>query len=236
VNRSDLAVLCDRMKLRLLTRKYFFGKCLPLYQPLPFASSAPIKRFAGCESRLAEIRKHLKANSINGGVVVDYGCNIGFFSLALCKDGFIAYGVEEDERSGAIGFGASRVLGLKAFCPIQVRVTLETVAMIPDADVTLCLSIWHHWVRAMGFQDATRLLKAIYARTRRVLFFDTGEKELARDYGLPFANEDPRPWLEGYLARELGGTVQHLGYHKAFAPGQTENDEPVVRSLFAVMT
>ena len=235
MRRLTLMNLCDHIRLRLLTRKWVFGKPFVEYQPVPLINSAIAKRTVGCQSRLLMIRECLSAHEITKGIVVDYGCNVAFFSLNLSVEGFFAFGVEENERLLSIGYTVSNLFGARMFCPIQLRVTLETVDLIPDSDVTLCLSIWHHWVRTMGLHDATRLLKTIHAKTRRIMFFDTGEREMPQHYYLPFENKDARSWLQQYLREELGGMVLWLGQHKAFTPGHTEDDKPVMRNLFAVV-
>ncbi len=87
----------------------------------------------------------------------------------------------------------------------------------------------------MGLGDATKLLQAIFAKTHRVLFFDTGELEMPDCYNLPFGQQEPRSYLEKYLAQSLGGRVEWLGQHEAFAPNEYDKGQIVCRHLFAVI-
>lgn len=233
--RAFALKLWDLVRLRLLTTRLFFDKPQVKYQPLPFVGIHTAKRAAGSESRLSAITTFLDRHSIDGGSSVDYGCNVGYFSLSLCHRGFLAYGIEEDDRALATAYTASRLMGSSLFCPIQQRVGLHNIDLMPHSDVSLTLSIWHHWVRHMGLDDATKLLQAIFAKTHRVLFFDTGENEMPSCYNLPFGDQEPRLYLEQYLAQSLGGHVEWLGQHKAFAPKEYEKDQVVLRHLFAVI-
>jgi hypothetical protein len=76
------------------------------------------------------------------------------------------------------------------------------------------------------------MLKTIWDRTGKVLFFDTGENEMTSDYGLPEMRPDSRSWLAGYLVETCEGSrIEHLGLHAAFDPA----GRPVERNLFAVI-
>ncbi len=71
------------------------------------------------------------------------------------------------------------------FAPIPLRIDRETVDLLPESDITLCLSVWHHWVRRYGVEDATYILQAIVNKTRHLVFFDSGEEEMTARYSLP---------------------------------------------------
>jgi hypothetical protein len=108
----------------------------------------------------------------------------------------------------------------------------ETVGLLPEADVVIVLSVWHHFVRTNGLDDATMLMGRIWARTRCVLFFDTGESEMPASYNLPEMSPDSRTWLGRYLAGVCtNGEVRHLGVHAAF----DADGEPALRNLFAIV-
>lgn len=225
--------LLEKVKLRLLTTKTIWKNPRATYQPLPFLGLNETRRSQGCKTRMAAIETCLEKEKIHSGFVVDYGCNIGFFLLTLARKGFCAIGIEEDDKSVQIGLCAARLIG-QPLAMIPVRVSAQNVRYMPGADVSICLSVWHHWVRHYGFDDATRILKSLFEKTEKVLFFDTGEGEMPAHYNLPFEG-DGRAWLEAYFLRDLGASrVEWLGKHKAFAPGTSEGDAAVERNLFAV--
>ena len=117
-------------------------------------------------------------------------------------------------------------------CALALELTPGNVVAVPISDCTLCLSVWHHFVRYHGLERATEMLESIWAGTRKVLFFDTGENEMTPEYRLPQMTPDPGSWLSAYLAEALPESrVEHLGMHAAFDP----SGRPCERNLFAVI-
>ena len=120
--------------------------------------------------------------------------------------------------------------------PIRLLVDEKTSAYLPQSDVSLCLSIWHHWVRLLGIEAATAILGTLWKGTRKALFFETGENEMPEHYGLPFKDNNSKVWIEDYLNSTCdGGRVLHLGQFAAFAPGRDESDGKVKRNLYGVV-
>jgi hypothetical protein len=92
--------------------------------------------------------------------------------------------------------------------------------------------LWHHLVCRQGQDAATAVTAALWDKTGRVMFFDTGEDEMPESFGLPEMAPDARSWLEGYLRSTCrGGRVEHLGRHAAF----DADGNPCRRNLFAVV-
>src|SRR5205085_288677 len=90
------------------------------------------------------------------------------------------------------------------------------IVLVPETDVVVVLSVWHHFVREHGVETATEMLEQIWQRTRRMLFFETGENEMPAEFRLPPMQPDAQTWLAEFLERHCaGGTVEHLGHHQA---------------------
>ena len=108
----------------------------------------------------------------------------------------------------------------------------DTVELVPPADATVFLSLWHHLVKMQGLRTATDITARLWDGTRKVMFFDTGEDEMDESFDLPEMAPDPRTWIAGYLAETCPDSeVRHLGTHAAFdAAGN-----PCERNLFAVV-
>jgi 2-polyprenyl-3-methyl-5-hydroxy-6-metoxy-1,4-benzoquinol methylase len=115
--RAFALKLWDHVRFRLITTRFFFDKPKVKYQPLPFVGIQTAKRAAGSESRLSAITSFLDKQGIDGGSAVDYGCNVGYFSLSLCRQGFFVYGVEEDDRALSTAYTASRLIGVISLLP-----------------------------------------------------------------------------------------------------------------------
>ena len=79
--------------------------------------------------------------------------------------------------------------------------------MLPAADCVLLLSVWHHFVREWGLEAATEMLDAIWEKTGKLLFFETGENEMPPRCRLPPMVPDARSWLTDFLRRNLRGGV-----------------------------
>ncbi len=234
--RTAALRMVEILRFRLLTTRYLVDRPRALYQPLPFLGITKAKRSAGTESRLDAIVEELESIGIRRGVVVDHGCNVGYFALSLCRRGFSAYGVERDEYALSIASTAARLIGVP-FSPVHSGLTPDNVHEAPGGDVTICLSLWHHWVREFGMESATAMLKCIFGATRRVLFFDSGEAEMSGEYGLEFGDTPPRVWFERYFAEHLHPVrIDWLGTHAAFGPRNSrEAQGQVQRNLFAIV-
>jgi len=234
--RATLLGLLDRLYLRLASRKYGLFGPITTYQPLPWLGLTGGRRARGCVRRLDAIRRQLDKAGIRPRTVLDVGANVGFFSLSFAEAGADAYAVEGEERNLRLGLMASKRLipGSGSFVAIARWCDRENISALPSCDVTLCLSVWHHWVRHFGIDAATDMLKSLLARTKGVLFFDSGEREMPVSYGLPFGAEEPESWLQRYLGSLGPVQVSCLGRFEAFEPGSTERAQAVSRQLFAV--
>jgi hypothetical protein len=206
------------------------------YHPMPWLGRENAARAQGTLSRLAAIEETLASAGIREGVVVDIGSHSGFFSLKLAEKGFFVYGVESVRERVYFSFIAGQRLKGK-FNPIALKVDRNNVGWIPESDVTLCLSVWHHWVRNFGLDDATAILRSVAKKTRRLMFFDAGEGEMGNRYRLPYGDSgDPVAYLENYLVGlpEVQA-VRRLGAHQAFAPEDSDGiRRTVFRTLFCI--
>ena len=103
--------------------------------------------------------------------------------------------------------------------------------MIPPADCSVFLSLWHHLVRDHGLERPATITARIWERTGKVMFFDTGENEMPAS--LRPAGDDAR---RAVVARELpvgdlpGARSGTSARHAAF----DADGRPCERNLFAV--
>jgi hypothetical protein len=112
---------------------------------------------------------------------------------------------------------------------LAMKVTPDTVSLVPAADCTLFLAVWHHIVRRQGQDAADRVLRQLWSGTSRILFFETGEiDEMPPYYQLPQMLPTAEEWIGEHLARLCpGGEVRHLGLH--------QSSSAYARNLFAVI-
>lgn len=202
-------------RLRLLT---FLG--LPqldsagAYQDLPWVGLRTGRRRESTNTRWAEIEPVVR--ELDTRSAVDIGSNYGWFVFALGGLGIPTIGMEREARSLRV----SRYALKKAPLALPVGfldgdVNPDSIELVPPADCILVLSIWHHFVRDYGLAETTRMMKGVWAKTGKVLFFETGESEM-ENFGLPAMEPDARTWLGKYLSDTCSGSrVVHLGYHDA---------------------
>lgn len=203
------------------------------YQPLPWVGINQANRGEGTNARWKAIETSLTGLSLHSGM--DIGCNFGYFCFALAQKGVAMLGVDMDSRYIRIARYASGKIGVAKVGLCQMEINTATVALLPSVDLTLLLSVWHHWVRAYGLTQATQILSAVWQKTEQVLFFETGETEMTPDFGLPAMGASSQKWVEDYLTTVcVGAKIVQLGQFKAFAPLGNENRNVVYRNLFKV--
>jgi hypothetical protein len=200
------------------------------YQPLPWAGIDRSRRAEGSWSRWAAIEAALDEHE-DLRTATDLGANVGFFTVKLAQRGLATLAVENDEVANRTALYSVRRAAVPNVGVLMLELNPDTLELLAPADVVIFLSLWHHFVREYGLTDATALLRGIWKRTRRVLFFETGEDEMPSDYGLPPMEPDARTWLTQFLAETCEGSeIAHLGEHVAF----DADGAPARRNLFAV--
>jgi hypothetical protein len=188
---------------------------LDAYQPLPsLRRDSTAIRTAACISRwdaMVPLLEELEVDS-----ALDVGCYAGWFLLQLGAAGIPSVGVEGHPPVYRTALYALSKSGLSNVGLLAVTVSPETARLLPSADCTLFLSVWHHMVKDQGQEAADEILADCWKRTGKVLFFETGEEEMPAEYGLPRMTPDSRTWIERYLQAQCrGGLVEHLGLHEA---------------------
>lgn len=201
-----------------------------LYQPVRSLPRGVATRGSGSESRWSAIAALIEAQAVQSAV--DIGACEGYFSLELAEAGIPTIAIESAPGNYRTLLFAVRRTGTRDVGVLAMEITPENVGTLPAADCVVCLSIWHHFVRLHGLEQASAMLATIWGKAEKVMFFDTGETEMTPDYGLPSMSPDPRTWLTRYLAETCAGSrIEHLGVHGAFGP----DGNPCRRNLFAVI-
>jgi hypothetical protein len=201
------------------------------YQPLPWVGIDGGRRAEGSRTRWRAISDVL--DRLPGlRTAMDIGANAGYFVVCLAERGFHTVAVESNPvayRTALYAISRARANGASV---MTLEVGPDNVDVLPTVDVVICLSVWHHIVRAHGFEPATEVLRGIWQHTGKVLFFDTGENEMPPSFRLPRMEPDAETWLADYLAATCeGSTVELLGKHEAF----DAELRPAQRNLFAIV-
>lgn len=223
--RRAIDALLDRLRFTIDTTSRRGN-----YQPLPGLAIRKVARDNATRARWDAMRPLVE--ELGTRSAVDVGCNAGFFPLQFGLMGIPAIGIEGEPVNFRTFMYAAQRLGLEAMGQVHMWVTPDTVSLVPAADCLILLAVWHHFVQRFGVEGATTMQHALWERTGKVLFFETGEAEVATEYGLPDMGQDTRAWLIDYLRHSCpGGDVRHLGQYEARSPiGQ-----PCMRNVFAVV-
>lgn len=158
------------------------------------------------------------------GSLLDVGCNLGDFTAHYAKLGMWAVGVdikaeliaEAQSRHGFVPNAAFMV------SPIDSR----SVRSLPRFDVTLLLSVHHHWLAAYGPEVAGKMLRDIVRRTRRVVIFGSASRN-ARfgKYPPGFIDNDEASvtgYHEAHLTEHVGDLVEIEPLGKTRCVGERE--------------
>ncbi|HXT35815.1 MAG TPA: class I SAM-dependent methyltransferase [Chloroflexota bacterium] len=203
------------------------------YQPLPWIGLKRARRGHGTVARWKAIESSLDGLAI--GSAADIGCSVGYFCIALALKGIPVLGIDMDARSLRIAQYASRKLGTRNAGFSNMLVSPATASLLPNADLIVLTSVWHHWILHYGFDGAGQIMSTVWERCGKVLIFETGEQEMPAEFDLPPMDPSPKVWLENYLASVCpGSTITHLGRFRAFGPGGDEKLYVAERNLFKV--
>jgi hypothetical protein len=201
-----------------------------LYQPAPWLPLRTASRADGSHSRWEAMQPLVRSLGVTSAV--DIGANAGFFSIELGLLGIPTVAVEVEPPAVRTALLAVERSGVKGVGVLALDMDPDTVRLLPSTDCTVCLSVWHHLVRLHGLETATGMLRAMWDRTAKVMFFDTGESEMPASFNLPDMAPDARAWLSRYLETVCEPSrIEHLGLHAAFDADR----EPCMRNLLAVI-
>lgn len=199
------------------------------YQPIPWLGKLGGKRYVGTFARWDAIEKVIPPPPRS---VLDIGSNIGFFSLKLAERGYIVIGVEAGWGAYRLGGSLRDTLDLDNVACLKMTIQPSNIDALPSVDIMLFLSVFHHWILAYGFEEASMMLGVLLNKTKEMLFFETGQ---STDPGvapyltvLPDMKPDPRTWMTNFLLEVGASEVQYLGN---FPVG---NDPQYTRCLMCV--
>jgi hypothetical protein len=198
------------------------------YQPLSLdVAGGTAGRAAGTVSRWQAIEPLIDELQVRSAV--DVGCNVGWFASNLAARGVPTVGVEGHPPLYRTAIYTARKAGAGRMGVLALHVTPETASLVPHADCTIFLAVWHHLVRRQGIEAADAVLTALWRATRTVMLFETGEdREMPDYYRLPAMTPDPRTWIEAHLTETCpDSSIRHLGLHPS--------SPTYARSLFAVI-
>jgi hypothetical protein len=114
------------------------------------------------------------------------------------------YGIEGADVTFQVFLAAKRLFPAGNVIPLNMYVTPQNAASLPDCDFTVLMAVFHHWARFYGAEAALEILSTVLAKTRQTIFF---EVPFARDSGPKYRDclpdrdvEDPEAWWMAWFA------------------------------------
>lgn len=202
-----------------------------LYQPIPWLGINESDRSSECVSRWQAIESELESFDIPG-TAMDLGSQLGYFSFMLAERGWLCQSIEATRSSYEVSKLIQVASDIRGVAFSRIHIDEKNIAKLPKVDVVVFLSLWHHLCRADGFESAKSILKQALARTRRVMFFETGQSNedyMGWSHSLPKMGPDEKKWIKELLIEAGSNDVRHLGEFKTHLG-------PVRRHLFAAFT
>lgn len=172
------------------------------YQPDPFAEQPSLRSptLRGCYDRFAAFSHFLPPEGPLS--VLDIGCNDGFFVFQMAKRRGVCIGVDKDRNAIMVATARAALHNMQNAMFSQVAINKGNVSGLPDVDVVICLSVFHHWVYRLGLDEAKALLGMITSHAKHFLVFETGqpeERETRWASDLAFMGSDSTAWVREFL-------------------------------------
>src|SRR5436190_10124041 len=151
--REGLDDVLDRLRFRI--------DVFPngLYQPVRSLPRSAATRSSGSESRWEAMAPVIRSEAIESAI--DIGACEGYFAIELAEVGVHTIAIESAAGNCRTMLFAVKRSGTPNVGVLAMEVTPENVDTLPASDCVVCLSIWHHFVRSYGLEQATAMLDSI---------------------------------------------------------------------------
>jgi hypothetical protein len=223
---NEIRLRLLKLKLKLLLK----SGLIDIYQPLPWFGIKGTQRHVSSLKRWEAIQRELGSIGGSGGSALDIGCNLGFFSFQLARNGFFCLGIEANRFLYHLCNLEKEVGKFQNAVFMEGFLDEKLCRKLPIVDVTLFLSVFHHLVRESGIEAATRVVVSLMKNTRKIMFFETGQSnETNTSWAryLPEMHPNPSEWIKKYFFSLGASNVKSLGEYQTHLSA-------IPRSLFAI--
>ena len=178
-----------------------------LYQPIYGGKSREFRRKS--EDRWNKMKEHLPKTPFS---FMDIGCNIGYFTFSAQNEGAVAIGVEMHPGRYELAQAIKVINKVERVSFFNFEIDKNTVMGLPSVNVICCLSVYHHWVRQLGFEEADEIFTSLCNKTDSI-FFETGQPDEKVQWKgmLDFMGSDVKGWIEEYLKSKGFESMVMLG-------------------------
>ena len=131
--------------------------------------------------------------------------------------GSFVIGIEKNIPEFLYSSALASTLSLSNLSFYRLKVDTATIESFPKTDVVLCLSIFHHWVKQYGVDNALIMLRSACSKAQTAFVFDTAQpEELDTQWPpyLSFMKPSGPEWINDYLLSCGFSTVHNVGEFK----------------------
>lgn len=182
-----------------------------LYQPILVPGFGDLAAQRPCNDRLDLIARDIEGPP---GTVIDIGCQIGYFSLALSARGFCVIGYDQNAQNLQIADLLRELTPGPGPRFVQMCLEPSTAEKLELADHVLCLAVFHHIVHYYGLAAASKTMAVVRQKTKKALYFEmgqSGEPVEPWSHSLPDMGSDPLEWIASFLKNSGFTSVVALG-------------------------
>lgn len=176
--------------------------------------------------RVSDKRLDLIVSSVGEirGSYLDVGSQLGYFVFRMSEKGFFSMGIESEKYACSYSNSLKVINENENVAFINKSINNDNIKDIPSFDVVSILNVFHHLVYFLGFDNADIVMRELYNKTNKILFFETGEFEEKGQYWsdcLSFMGDDSSVWIHSYLleigfsdVKKIDKFSTHLNSHK----------------------
>lgn len=217
VYKNTINLFLDKMTQGLLWARLNMQRMLRVvsrYQNNPFNFSESKKDLSTrfCEDRYQAFSAFIPKDQFFS--VLDIGCNQGYFLFRIAPHAGVCIGFEKAYNEVMYARSLAAVHRVKNVLFMDYMITPHNVAAIPAADIIICLSVFHHWVRDFGENNAIDMLRMTMNHCRRYFIFETGQyEEKGQKWTdvLKFMGANSHEWITNFLYDSGFSKVEMVG-------------------------
>lgn len=182
---------------------YFFMSALPFktYQPI-YGSHRTGALTRQCEDRWEKVQPYLDEAPAS---VLDIGCNLGYFSFMASEKGCTVFGVDLGSFYITACNAIRHTTKRHTTFFLKANIDKDFLQAMPYFDVVFNFSVFHHWVKAYGEEEAKQMMRVL-ADKCGMIFFETGQSNedgTKWQEKLAFMGRNPDLWIQSFL-KEIG--------------------------------
>ena len=146
--------------------------------------------------------------------VLDIGCNLGYFVFRMAERGGFWIGIDWGRNELMIAQATAYLNDVRNVAFSRIEVDEISVKRLPNVDMVICLSVFHHWVNRYGQKQALDMMTSLSQCAKKYLVFESGQpEEIDKPWSkkLSFMIPNGFTWIQEFLLRLGFNEVQSVG-------------------------